>query len=90
MEEINALTVRNKLGEILDHLEKKGEPILIRKGHKIKAVLITLSQFEKRLLDYQAEEKRFAFLKAIKEMRGQRIGKVPSLQTLRTLRGYES
>jgi antitoxin (DNA-binding transcriptional repressor) of toxin-antitoxin stability system len=90
MEEINALTVRNKLGELLDRLEKKGEPILIRKGHKIKAVLITLSQFQKRFLDYQAEEKKIAFLKAIKEMGKPRTGKVTCLQTLRTLRGYES
>ena len=48
MEEVNALTVRNKLGEILDRLEKKGGPILISKGRKIKAVLVTLAQFEKR------------------------------------------
>jgi PHD/YefM family antitoxin component YafN of YafNO toxin-antitoxin module len=51
MEEVNALAVRNKLGEILDRLEKKGEPILISKGRKIKAVLVTPSQFERRFLD---------------------------------------
>jgi len=67
MEEVNALAIRNKLVEILVRIEKKGEPILVSKGRKIKAVLITLSQFEKRFLDYQAEEKKKALLKVIKE-----------------------
>ncbi len=87
MEEVNALTVRNKLGEILDRIEKNGEPILISKGRKIKAVLVTPSQFEKRFLDFQAEEKKEALLKAIKKMRRPRRGKLTSLQALRTLRG---
>ena len=29
MEEVNALKIRNNLGEILDRLNEKGEPILI-------------------------------------------------------------
>ena len=90
MEEVNALTVRNKLGEILDRLEKKGDPILISKGRKIKAVLVTPSQFEKRFLDYQAEEKKAALLKVIKGMRKPRTEKMTSLKALRILRGYET
>jgi PHD/YefM family antitoxin component YafN of YafNO toxin-antitoxin module len=90
MEEVNALTIRNKLGEILDRLEKKGEPILISKGRKIRAVLVTPAQFERRFLDCQAEEKKSLLLKAIKEMREKRTGKVSSLMALRTLRGYDS
>ena len=90
MEEVNALTVRNKLGEILDRLEKKGEPILISKGRKIKAVLVTPSQFERRFLDCLAEEKKASFLNSIKAMKRKRTGKVSSLQALRTLRGYGS
>lgn len=90
MEEVNALTVRNKLGEILDRLEKKGEPILISKGRKIKAVLVTPAQFERRFLDCQAEEKKSALLNSIKAMRRKRTGKETSLQALRTLRGYAS
>jgi PHD/YefM family antitoxin component YafN of YafNO toxin-antitoxin module len=35
MEEVNALKLRNNLGEILDRLRDKGEPILISKGRKI-------------------------------------------------------
>ncbi len=54
MEEVNALQIRNNLGEILDWLNDKGEPILISKGRKIRVVLVTPEQFEKRFLDRQA------------------------------------
>jgi antitoxin (DNA-binding transcriptional repressor) of toxin-antitoxin stability system len=41
VEEVNALKIRNNLGEILDRLNKKGEPIFISKGRKIRAVVVT-------------------------------------------------
>jgi PHD/YefM family antitoxin component YafN of YafNO toxin-antitoxin module len=90
MEEVNALTVRNNLGKILDRLKKKGEPILISKGRKIRAVLVTPEQFEKRFLDWQAEEKKELLLNAIKGMRKKKVGGKSSLTILRNLRGYKS
>ncbi|HDM78362.1 MAG TPA: type II toxin-antitoxin system Phd/YefM family antitoxin [Deltaproteobacteria bacterium] len=50
METVNALKVRNNLGKILDRLEKTREPILISKGRKICAVLVTPEDFETRFL----------------------------------------
>ena len=32
MEEVNALKIRNNLGEILDRLSETGEPIFVSKG----------------------------------------------------------
>ncbi len=46
MEEVNALKIRNNLGEILERLNDKGERILISKGRKIRAVLVTPEQFK--------------------------------------------
>lgn len=89
MKEINALKLRNNLGEILDQLNKTGEPILISKGRKAKAVLITPGQFEKRFLDYQAEEKKKEMLEKILALRADRIGDKDSVAMLRELRGYE-
>lgn len=88
MEEVNALVVRNRLGEILDRLEKKGEPILISKGRKVRAVLVTPEQFEKRFLDWQAQEQKNMLLAAIKGMRKRKRGKKTSIAVLRSLRGY--
>ena len=89
MREINALKLRNNLGEILDQLNKTGEPVLISKGRKAKAVLITPEQFEKRFLDYQAEEKKKEMLEKILALRADRIGDKDSVAILRELRGYE-
>lgn len=89
MREINALKLRNNLGEILDQLNKTGEPVVISKGRKTKAVLITPEQFEKRFLDYQAEEKKKEMLEKILALRADRIGDKDSVAILRELRGYE-
>ncbi len=88
MEEVNALRIRNNLGEILDRLNDKGEPILISKGRKIKAVLVTPEQFERRFLDWQADEEKRRFLDLVRRLRKGRKEKVSSLSVLRQLRGY--
>ncbi len=90
MEEVNALTMRNNLGKILDRLKKKGEPILISKGRRITAVLVTPEQFERRFLDMQAEEKKGLLLQTIKETRKKKLGRKNSLTVLRNLRGYKA
>jgi len=89
MEEVTALDLRTKFGAILDLLEEKGEPILIKKRHKLRAVLVTPEQFERRFVDWQAEEKRKELLSSIKKLRKQRTGTESSLDVLRRLRGYD-
>ena len=89
MEEVNALKVRNNLGEILDRLNDKGEPILISKGRKIRAVLVTPQQFEKRFLDWKVKEEKERLLDSLKQLRKKRKENIGSLTVLRQLRGYE-
>jgi len=89
MEEVNALKVRNNLGEILDRLNDSGEPIYISKGRKIRAVLVTPEQFEKRFLDWRVKEEKKRLLDAVKGMRKGKKGKLSSLSVLRQIRGYK-
>lgn len=89
MEEVNALKVRNHLGRILDRLNATGEPILISKGRKIRAVLVTPEQFERRFLDWQAKQKKEAFLATVTELKGKKTKDEMSITVLRRLRGYE-
>ena len=89
MEEVNALKLRNNLGEILDRLRDKGEPILISKGRKLRAVLVTPEQFERRFLDWQAVEQRKRFLKNVALLKKKSKGRLDSLTVLRQLRGYD-
>ncbi len=88
MEEVNALQIRNNLGEILDWLNDKGEPILISKGRKIRVVLVTPEQFEKRFLDWQAHENKKRFLEVVKRLRKGKKESLSSITVLRQLRGY--
>jgi len=89
VKEVNALTLRNRLGEILDQLKETGEPVVVSKGRKARAVMITPEQFEQRFLVYQAEEKKRELLAKIKASRSARLGRKTSLEVLRELRGYE-
>jgi PHD/YefM family antitoxin component YafN of YafNO toxin-antitoxin module len=89
MKTVNALSVRNRLGEILDGLDRTGEPILISKGKKIRAVLITPEAFQRRFLDFQAREQREQFLERLKAMKGPKVVSEDSVETLRRLRGYD-
>ena len=89
MEQVNALKLRNHLGEILDRLRDKGEPILVSKGRKIRAVLVTPDQFEKRFLDWQAEEQQKRFLDHVAQLKKKKRSRLDSLTVLRRLRGYD-
>jgi PHD/YefM family antitoxin component YafN of YafNO toxin-antitoxin module len=89
MKTVNALKIRNHLGEVLTELNKTGKPILVSKGRKIQAVLITPEQFKKRFLDYQAEEEKKRVLDTIKGSKAKRRGAKDSVEVLRELRGYE-
>ena len=88
MEKVNALKIRNNLGEILDRLNDTGEPILVSKGRKLRAVLITPEQFNRRFLDVQAEEEKKRFLETVQSLRKGKKEAVTSIGLLRQMRGY--
>jgi PHD/YefM family antitoxin component YafN of YafNO toxin-antitoxin module len=88
MKKVNALKIRNNLGEVLDTLTKTGEPILVSKGREIRAVLITPEQFKRRFLDYQAEEQKRQLLQTIEGLQAHSLRGQDSLDLLRELRGY--
>ena len=89
MESVNALEVRNKLGEILDRLNATGQPILVHKGRKLRAVLVTPQDFEKRFLDYRIKEEKRRLLNEIKSMKMPKKRTTDSLALLKKLRGYD-
>lgn len=88
MEEVNALKIRNNLGEILDRLDVTGEPILINKGRKLRAVLVTPQDFATRFLDYKVKEEKARLLDEMRALKKNRKGSVESIDLLRHLRGY--
>ena len=89
MEEVNALKIRNNLGEILDRLDATGEPILISKGRKLRAVLVTPQDCETRFLDYKVKADKKRLLDEMRALKRMRKEPVESITLLRQLRGYK-
>jgi prevent-host-death family protein len=87
MKTVNALTIRNKLGEVLAYLEETHEPVLVTKGKKLRAALVPIDDFEKRFLDKRAEEERKLLLDKIKAVRTEKKEPIDSVEALRQLRG---
>jgi prevent-host-death family protein len=90
MKTVNALTIRNRFGEVIEYLEKTGEPVLVSKARKIRAAIVPIEEFNKRFVDKQAEEERDKLLKRIKSTRRPRTEQTESISVLRTFRGYEA
>lgn len=89
MEEVNALKIRNQLGEVLDRLDATGEPILISKGRKLRAVLVSPKDFEERFLDYRVKEDKKRLLDQLRALKRKKTAPVESIDLLRRLRGYD-
>jgi PHD/YefM family antitoxin component YafN of YafNO toxin-antitoxin module len=87
MKTVNALTMRNNLGRILQELEEKKEPILVAKGRRVRAVLITPEDFQRRFVDRLAEERRQDWIRKLDELRAPRLGEASTMDVLRELRG---
>lgn len=60
MRKINALELRQSLAKIISLLEKGGEPILLERGRRPAAVLISLNDFKERFIDKDADARRIA------------------------------
>lgn len=87
MRTVNALEVRNRLGALLDDLERTGEPVIVSKGRRPRAVLISVEDFQRRFVDRQTEERRRALLDRVKAAGAARVGGTDSIAVLRDLRG---
>ncbi len=88
MKTVNALVIRNRLGEVLDELARTGEPVLVSKGREARAVLVTVEDFRRRFVDKLAEEERRHLIESIRAQSEERIGTSSSMEVLRSLRGY--
>lgn len=78
---VNALQVRQSFGKILKKLVASDEPIIIEKGRRPVAVLISLKTFEERFIDRREKEKRDELLK-----RFEKLSDVPARPTLEVIR----
>ncbi|MBI4405311.1 MAG: type II toxin-antitoxin system Phd/YefM family antitoxin [Deltaproteobacteria bacterium] len=66
MKKTNALHLRQNMGKIVDQLLKTGEPILLEKGRKPVAVLISMEDYQTRFVDREADELRKQIVQTIR------------------------
>jgi prevent-host-death family protein len=87
MRTVNALEIRNRLGAVLDDLDKTGEPIILSKGRRPRAVLISMEDFNRRFVDRQAEDRQKQLRERVMAARAPGVPGPDSLTVLRELRG---
>ncbi len=84
----NALELRRALGRVLEKLERDGRPILIEKGRKPKAVLISLRDYHERFVDAVAADERERLAEEILALRARaRRSRRTAVELVRELRG---
>jgi prevent-host-death family protein len=87
MVRVTALELRQSLGKVVARLKKTGEPILLEKGRKPVAVLITVEQFEERFVEKAATEARTRLMAEIDVLARRSKDPTPVVELLRGARG---
>lgn len=90
MDAVNALELRQSLGRVLRRLERDGAPIVVKRGQKPAAVLISLRDFRERFVDRDADEQRRAVVARLKRLRIATPAGRTTLDLLRELRAGRS
>jgi PHD/YefM family antitoxin component YafN of YafNO toxin-antitoxin module len=86
MKKVNALELRQSLGKIISLLERGGKPILIERGRKPAAVIISIGDYQERFVDKDADAKRIALRDSILKMARPADDKQPAEVILREMR----
>src|SRR5688572_26421193 len=91
MKRVNALELRQALGKVLAQLEADGEPVMVEKGRKPVAVLITLKDFRERFHEKDATDERDRIIEEMSKLAASApVGDSRDIVTIiREMRGYE-
>lgn len=87
MKKVNALELRQSLGRIVTALERTGEPILLEKGRRPVAVLISLRDFQERFVEKAGADARDRILADIDQLAVESVDRTPAVEILREIRG---
>jgi len=87
MKSVTALQLRQSLGKVVATLQRTGEPIILEKGRKPVAALISLRDFQERFVEKAAVEARQRILAEMDELATRSVDKTPAVDVLRALRG---
>lgn len=87
MKRINAVQLRQSLAKLVSALQKSGEPILLERGRKPVAAIISLRDYRERFVEKAASEDRDRVLEAIDKLARRSADPSPAIEILREMRG---
>ena len=87
MKKVNALELRQSLGKVVESIQRTGEPILLEKGRKPVAVLISIKDFQERFAEKAAAEARSRIFEEMDDLAMRSVDPTPGIEVLRELRG---
>lgn len=86
LQKVNALQLRQSLSKIMNKLQRSGGPIILERGRKPVAVIISLEDFKKRFVEKDADEKRLEVQRKILSLARKSAVKTSAETVLRQLR----
>ncbi|MFO8071061.1 MAG: type II toxin-antitoxin system Phd/YefM family antitoxin [Polyangia bacterium] len=88
MKTINAVELRQSLGKVVKKLEEGGEPILLERGKRVVAALISLTDFEERFVAQAASASRAKILEEIDALARPSKGGGDGVRAVREMREH--
>lgn len=86
MKKVSALDLRQSVRKIAAALEREGEPIMLMRGSRPVAVLISLRDFEERFVDKAAAEARQALIAEMDALARPARDATPAVEVIRRAR----
>lgn len=86
MKKVNVLALRQSLGAVVAKLQRNGEPVLLEKGRKPVAVLISLRDFRERFVEKAASAERARILEKMDGLTRKSADTTSAVEILRELR----
>jgi antitoxin (DNA-binding transcriptional repressor) of toxin-antitoxin stability system len=87
MKSVTALQLRQSLGKVVATLQRTGEPIILEKGRRPVAALISLRDFQERFVEKAGVEARERILAEMDALATASVDTTPALDVLRESRG---
>ncbi|MEK6693619.1 MAG: type II toxin-antitoxin system Phd/YefM family antitoxin [Nitrospirota bacterium] len=86
MKNLTALDLRKKLGSVLNDISKKGEQVIVTRANKPLAVMISVEEYEEKVLKKNREKRLIDLATKMDELRKKYRKSAISLDVVKAIR----
>jgi len=86
MKTITALDLRKKLGSILNEVSKKGEQVTISRANKPLAIMISIEEYEEKILKKNRERKLIGLSTGMDKWKEKHLKETRHIDTVKIIR----